>query len=276
MAKSWTLGTDVIVFDLEDAVSPDAKEAAREALVAQLAAAAGSRIETVVRVNSVHAPEFASDLDAVVRARPDAVLVPKVDSADCLGIFSDAAARACLSVQTRLWAMVETAAGLVQLDSVVKAGQSLSHRLECLVVGTNDIVKETGVSPGDQRAFLLPWLMHVVLVAKRYRVSVLDGVWNDFRDANGFEAEAIQAMKMAFDGKTLIHPTQVGPANRIFAPSEEAVADARRIVAAFSDPDNSSSNVLNLDGRMVERLHFEQAQRLLAIHDRIQTRREDS
>jgi citrate lyase subunit beta/citryl-CoA lyase len=275
MAKAWSLGADSIVFDLEDAVAPGAKAAAREALVARLGEAGRPNVETVVRVNAVGAEGFAADLDAVARARPDAVLLPKVDGAACLDAFAEAAARAKLPAQTRLWAMVETAAGLLDLDRIVGAGRASTHGLACLVVGTNDIAKETGVFPGDQRAYLLPWLMNVVLVAKRHRITVLDGVWNDFRDERGFEAQATQAMKMAFDGKTLIHPTQVAPANRIFSPSPQAVADALRIVEAFADPRHAGANVINLDGRMVERLHLEQAQRLIAADARARGAPED-
>jgi citrate lyase subunit beta/citryl-CoA lyase len=275
MSKSWSLCADSIVFDLEDAVAEDAKAAAREALVGQLTGATRGDIETVVRVNAVGNPGFDADLDAVARARPDAVLLPKVDGPDCIAAFVRGAARAGLPEGTALWAMVETAACLVDLDATVLAGCSWSPRLECLVVGTNDIAKETGVSTGERRAFLVPWLMGVVLVAKRHRVTVLDGVWNDFRDVAGFEAEATQATRMAFDGKTLIHPAQVEPANRIFSPSTEAVAEAQRIVEAFAHPRHAGSNVINLEGRMVERLHLEQSVRLLEAHRRSRMPRAD-
>jgi citrate lyase subunit beta / citryl-CoA lyase len=268
MAKSRSLGADVIVFDLEDAVAPSAKAAARASLIAQLADSDRGRSEVVIRVNAIGTDELAFDLEAVARCRPDAVLLPKVSSAQDLDAFAQSAAAAALAPDMLLWAMVETAAGIAELDAIVKAGMSLQPRLHCLVVGTNDIAKETGVFTGDQRACLVPWLMHIVLVAKRRGVTVLDGVWNDFRDQSGFERETLQGMKMGFDGKTLIHPGQVEPANRIFSPSPEAVEDARRIVAAFSDPQHAASNVVNLNGRMVERLHYEQSLRLLALHAR--------
>jgi citrate lyase subunit beta/citryl-CoA lyase len=268
MAKSWSLGADVIVFDLEDAVAPSAKAAAREALITQLAENRRLGMEVVIRVNALGTADLALDLEAVARSRPDAVLLPKVDSADDLHAFAKSAAAAALPPDMLLWAMVETASGIAELDAIVQAGMSLQPRLHCLVVGTNDIAKETGVFTGDQRACLVPWLMHIVLVAKRRGVTVLDGVWNDFRNQAGFDLEATQGMKMGFDGKTLIHPSQVEHANRIFSPSPEALEDARRIVAVFSDPQHAASNVVNFDGRMVERLHYEQAVRLLAIHAR--------
>ena len=266
MTKSWSLDADTIIFDLEDAVAPAAKAAARDSLVAQLAENPTSRIETVIRVNAVGTADFEADLKAVAISKPNGVLLPKVDSVDDLHVFAKSAASAGVTAQTRLWAMVETAAGIAELDAIVKAGISLRPQLHCLVVGTNDIAKETGVFAGDERAYLVPWLMNIVLIAKRRGISVLDGVWNDFRNQDGFELETRQGMKMGFDGKTLIHPSQVEPANRIFSPSPEAVEDARRIVAAFSDPKHAASNVVNLDGRMVERLHYEQSLRLLAVH----------
>ncbi len=270
MAKAWTLGADAIVFDLEDAVAPAAKAEAR-ALLASAAHLAEHRLpgtETVIRVNALNTADIEPDLEAVARCQPDAVLLPKVGSAEELHSFSRLAARLGVPALTQLWAMVETAAGIAALDSIVQAGAGQQPQLTCLVVGTNDIAKETGVYAGDGRLYLMPWLMNIVLVAKRRGVSVLDGVWNNFRDQPGFELETAQSMKMGFDGKTLIHPSQVEPANRHFSPSPEAVEDARRIVAIFSDPQHAASNVVNLDGRMVERLHFEQALRLLAIHAR--------
>lgn len=269
LAKVRSLGADAIVFDLEDAVAPAMKAAARGHLVEAFAAGGFGRSETVIRVNAIDTADFAHDLATVVRCRPDAVLLPKVNSAADLHHFSGAAAASGLAEGTGLWAMVETAAALGALDGIIAAGQAGRPRLECLVVGTNDLAKETGVFPGDARTYLLPWLMGIVLAAKRHRVCVLDGVWNDFGDQAGFDAEATQSVKMAFDGKTLIHPTQVAPANRIFSPSTGAVEEARRIAAAFAREENAGAGVINLDGKMVERLHLEQAQRLLAIHDAI-------
>ncbi len=273
MDKSWSLGADAIVFDLEDAVAPSAKAAARAALITQLADNRRVGIEVVIRVNALGTADLALDLEAVAQSQPDAVLLPKVDSADDLHAFAKCAAAAALPPDMLLWAMVETAAGIAELDAIVKAGMSLQPRLHCLVVGTNDIAKETGVFTGDQRACLVPWLMGIVLVAKRRGVTVLDGVWNDFRNQAGFDLEATQGMKMGFDGKTLIHPSQVDNANRVFSPSPEAVDEALRIVALFSDPQHAASNVVNLDGRMVERLHYEQSLRLLATHARASPKR---
>ena len=264
--KSRGLDADAVIYDLEDAVAPEMKDKARAQLVDAFAAGGFGHRETVIRVNAIDTADFAADLQAAARCRPDAVLLPKVSSAADLEAFAAAAARAGLADGTALWAMIETTAALLDLDAIVAAGQALRPGLACLVVGTNDIAKETGVDPGEERRYLLPWLMQVVLVAKRRGVCVLDGVWNDFGDTAGFDAEARQSVKMAFDGKTLIHPSQVAPANRIFSPAAEAVEEARRIVAAFELPEHAGKGVINLAGKMVERLHRDQAARLLAVH----------
>jgi citrate lyase subunit beta/citryl-CoA lyase len=272
MAKSWTLEADTVILDLEDAVAPAAKEEARECLVRHLGHGRPSGIEVVVRVNALGTSDFEADLRAVKRARPDAVLLPKLGNPDVLHDFAAQAAAVGLPEALSVWAMVETPAGILELDAIVLAGKRPAWGLDCLVVGTNDIAKETGVFPGEHRQFLMPWLMGIVLVAKRRGLSVLDGVWNDFRDQDGFEAETIQAMKMGFDGKTLIHPTQVASCNRILSPSPEAVDVARRIVDIFSDPAHANANVVNMGGRMVERLHYEQSLLLIEKHARASRR----
>lgn len=272
IAKSRTLDADALVFDLEDAVAPQAKAQARDQLVAAFAEGGFGHRETVIRINAVDSEAFHADLDAVARCRPDAVLLPKVSREEDLETLAGKLAAHGLPATLAMWAMVETVAALASLDEIVVAGQALRSRLDCLVVGTNDIAKETGVDPGEQRRYLLPWLMNVILVARRRGVCVLDGVWNDFADQAGFEAEARQSVKMAFDGKTLIHPSQVEPANRVFSPAPEAVAEARRIADAFALPENAGKGVINLDGKMVERLHLAQAQRLLSIHEAIAAR----
>ncbi|HOA94607.1 MAG TPA: CoA ester lyase [Quisquiliibacterium sp.] len=270
--KSRTLDMDSVIYDLEDAVAPDMKATARAQLVAAFDAGGFGHRETVIRINAADTADYLPDLDTVARCRPQAVLVPKVSSPADLVDLAQRCAAAGLGEGFGLWAMVETVEALSNLDAIVAAGVALSPRLVCLVVGTNDIAKETGVDPGDGRRYLVPWLMNVVLAAKRHGVCVLDGVWNDFSDTAGFDAEALQGMKMAMDGKTLIHPTQIGPANRIFSPSEAAVADARRIVEAFRQPEHAGKGVINLGGKMVERLHLAQAERLLSIADAIAAR----
>ncbi len=272
MVKVIDLDVDAVIFDLEDAVAPAKKHEARQYLVEAFSAGGFGYRESVIRINGIDSPDWRSDLAAVTRCRPDAVLVPKVSSPSDLSTIAAELTSAGLGEALQIWAMVETTAGLLSLDEVVAYGLTLSPQLDCLVVGTNDISKETGVDSGDERRYLLPWLMNIVLVAKRRGICVLDGVWNDFSDHAGFEAEARQSVKMAFDGKTLIHPSQIAPANRLFTPPEPAIAQAREIVAAFDLPQNAGAGVINLAGRMVERLHLEQSQRLLTLHEAIASR----
>lgn len=273
VAKTRDIDADAIVFDLEDAVAPAMKASARAQLVEAFAAGGFGHREAVIRINAIGTDDYVHDLEAVARCRPDAVLLPKVCRPEDLIELATRTTALGLPDTLGLWAMVETTEALARLDEIVAQGLALRPRLQCLVVGTNDIAKETGVFPGDERRYLIPWLMGVVLTSRRHGVCVLDGVWNDFADREGFDAEARQSVKMAFDGKTLIHPSQVEPANRIFSPAPEAVDDARRIVEAFARPEHAGAGVINLGGRMVERLHLEQAQRLLAIDEAIAARR---
>ncbi len=263
--KARSLPADVIIFDLEDAVAPPAKAQARQSLIDAFAQGGFGHRETVIRTNEIGSPDYGLDLAAIARCRPAAVLLPKVSQVSEVARFADDAARAGLPEGIASWFMIETVAGLMNLPAVVAAGCASRPCLSCLVVGTNDIAKETGVSAGNGRAYLVPWLMSIVLAARHHRLAVLDGVWNDFKDMKGFEAETRQGHAMGFDGKTLIHPTQVALAGEVFSPSRQALADARQIVAAFDDPATANAGVINLDGRMVERLHLAQAQRLLAI-----------
>lgn len=272
MAKGRSIDCDAIIFDLEDAVGPEMKEAARRNLVEAFTAERFANHETVIRVNAIGTADFGKDLEVLARCYPDALLLPKLSRVEDFRLLSAAAAGHGVPDSIGLWVMIETAAALSNLDDLVAMGLAGHPKLDCLVVGTNDVAKETGVFPGDGRLFLLPWLMNVVLVAKRHGVCVLDGVWNDFADRAGFDAEVLQSVKMAFDGKTLIHPCQVGPANHAFSPSMTSVLEARAIVVAFAQEENTGAGVINMGGKMVERMHLEQARRVLTIHDAIQAR----
>lgn len=268
--KSRSLAADVVIFDLEDAVAADLKATARANLVAAFSNAGpwGHGLR-VVRVNAIDSPFLDEDLDLVATCRPDAILLPKVSGErDVLEIAGRVAGRS-VGKQPALWCMIETAQGLTRLNEIVTTALSVQPRLGCLVVGTNDIARETGVSTLEHRRYMVPWLMSTVLAAKANGVSVLDGVWNDFKNATGFEEETRQAQLMGFDGKTLIHPSQIEFANAAFAPSSQAVDDARAIVAAFADPANAGRGVLNMNGRMVELLHLEMARRTLQISEAI-------
>jgi citrate lyase subunit beta/citryl-CoA lyase len=160
--------------------------------------------------------------------------------------------------------MIETPKALLNIGAIAELGRDRAARLSCLVAGTNDIVKDTGIRPGPERRNLAPFLLQMVMAARAGGLDVLDGVYNDFRDADGFVAECAAARDMGFDGKTLIHPSQVGPANAAFSPGADELAEARAIVAAFALPEHAGKGVIKLEGRMVERLHLQQAERLLA------------
>ncbi|MGE4239376.1 HpcH/HpaI aldolase/citrate lyase family protein [Ramlibacter sp.] len=262
--KARTLPADAVVFDLEDAVAPEVKDEARRNLVEAFASGpVSASAANVIRTNAVGSPDFAADLEAVKRCRPDALLAPKVSHPDEVAALRRALDAALGPGTTALWCMIETAQGLLQVANIAAARHGASAAVDCLVIGTNDIARETGVTMAHGRQFMLPWLMSAVLAAKANGVAILDGVWNDFRNVEGFDAEALQGQRMGFDGKTLIHPTQVEPANRIFSPSPEAVAEAQAIVAAFADPANAGKGVINLDGKMVELLHLEMAKQVL-------------
>lgn len=271
--KARSLPADVVIFDLEDAVAPDAKPQARRNLEEAFAGGAVGGGVNVIRVNALDSGEFADDLVTVGRCRPHAMLVPKVSHPDEVASIRRSMAAAFGGAgPALLWCMVETAQGVQQAERIAASTHDGARAIDCLVIGTNDIARETGVSMGQGRQFMQPWLMEVVLAAKANGLAILDGVWNDFKNAEGFEAEAVQGQLMGFDGKTLIHPAQVDPANRIFAPAVEAIEDARTIVAAFADPANAGKGVINLDGRMVELLHLEMAKRVLKKDEAIRAR----
>ena len=195
------------------------------------------------------------------------MLLPKVNSVADVQLYAKRSDAADLPVEIKSWFMIETASGIAQLGEIIESAAAMRWSLSTLVVGHNDIASETGVSLDHNRRYLLPWLMQIILQAKQAELQVLDSVWNNFRDLQGFEQEVLQAKQMGFDGKTLIHPSQVEIATRLFSPSAEEVTRARLIVETFSLPENSQSNVLSINGEMVERLHLLQAQRLLQKAD---------
>lgn len=266
LEKSDGLGADGLIYDLEDSAGPDEKNAAREALRAHLAAStfAGERI---VRINTLDTPWGTEDLLMARGAGVDAILLPKVDSAALLRQVAGALTEMDAPPSISVWAMIETPLGLLDVGEIARTGRE--HRLGALVVGPNDIALSTGIDPGPDRAELTPWLMRTVLAAKAFGLAVLDGVYADFKNTEGFAAECAAGRRMGFDGKTLIHPRQVAPANGAFGPDEDAVAWAERIVAAFAAPDNAGTGVIQIDGRMVERLHLLQSKALLAKREAI-------
>ncbi|MDL2353107.1 MAG: CoA ester lyase [Pseudomonadota bacterium] len=259
--KARELAADVVILDLEDAVAPEAKQAARAAAVAAVTEGGWGRRELVIRVNGLDGPWGADDLAAVAAAGPDAVLVPKVS--DCAGLLAYDNALASALAATRLWTMIETCAVVPELNRL--AALASSTRLVAFVVGTNDLAKDMRAQLRPGRAPFLPVLTATVCAARAHGLSVIDGVCNEFRDLDVLTCEAQQGLEFGFDGKSLIHPDQIGPCNAVFSPSDAELAKARAIVAAFEDPDNQGKGAIRLEGGMVELLHLDQARRTLAI-----------
>ncbi|MBX3572118.1 MAG: CoA ester lyase [Mesorhizobium sp.] len=269
LAKLPGLACDAAIIDLEDAVAPDAKVAAREALksfFAERAKAphAGGPGEIVIRINGLSTEWGMDDLLAARECRPDAILIPKVETPRDILEANDTLDGEYAHPAMWLWAMIETPKALLNIGAIAELGRDPGARLACFVAGTNDLVKETGVRMTPDRRFLTPWLMQMVLAARAGGIDVLDGVANDFRDLDAFRRECDDGAAMGFDGKTLIHPDQIAPANAAFSPSAGEIAAARAIVAAFAEPQNAGKGVLTVDGRMTERLHLAQAEKLLA------------
>jgi citrate lyase subunit beta / citryl-CoA lyase len=263
LEKAKAIPCDALILDLEDAVAPDAKPAARDAACAAAASGDYGHREITIRVNGADTEWHRDDLAAACAAGPDAIVVPKVDSADAVRELVGSMASYGAPEHTRLWAMVETPVAMLHAEEIASA----SDRLTVLVMGTNDLAKELYAEHVPGRQPLLTGLGLALLAARATGRAILDGVFNDVQDSDGFLAECRQGREMGFDGKTLIHPGQVAGANAAFAPSEDAVADARGILQAWED--GAGSGVVTYRGRMIENLHVESARRTLAIHDAI-------
>ena len=261
LAKARTLSADVVILDLEDAVAPEAKAEARAAAVSAVREGGWGRRELVIRVNGLDTEWGAADLAAAAAAGPDAVLVPKVS--DCAGLRAYDAALAPAPAATRLWTMIETCAVVPELPAIAALGATT--RLSAFVLGTNDLAKDMHAQIKPGRAPFLPILSAAVCAARAHGLIVIDGVCNEFRDPEVLRREATQGLEFGFDGKSLIHPDQIGPCNEVFSPSDQEIEAARSVVAAFEDPGNAGKGAIRLEGRMVELLHLEQARRTLAI-----------
>lgn len=267
LEKARALTVDVVIFDLEDSVAPDAKADAREAVRSALGVGGYGRREIVIRVNALATPWGREDLHAAAAARPQAVLLPKVENAQELAAARQILAHHGASAETALWAMVETPRAILGIDAL--AGGGKAHGLTTLVMGTNDLAKEMRCAQTPDRAALLTALSLTVLAGRAHGLTLIDGVYNDIANSEGFAAICRQGRDLGFDGKTLIHPSQIEACNDIFAPSAEAVAHARAVIAAFAAPENAGKGVIKVDGKMTELLHLEQAQWTVAIADAI-------
>jgi citrate lyase subunit beta / citryl-CoA lyase len=263
LEKAKAIPCDAIIFDLEDAVAPDAKPDARAAAVAAVTSGEYGGRELTIRCNGLATPWGGEDIAAAGAAAPAAVVIPKVGSraeVDTVAEALDAAG----GRDTMIWAMVETPTAIFDVRQI-----AAHPRVAVLVMGTNDLARELGAPQVPGRANLAPYLATAVLAAREAGKVILDGVYNDVRDEEGFSAECRQAVEMGFDGKTLIHPGQVGPANTAWSPSVDEVEYSRRVIEAFSAAEAEGRGVITVDGRMIENLHVANARRTLAVADAI-------
>lgn len=269
LEKAREIAADALILDLEDAVAPEAKELARSQVCDAVKAGGYGRRELVIRVNGLDTPWFDADLAAAAEAGPDAILIPKVSSPETLAEIGHRLTGLWAKPETRVWAMIETPLAILDCERIARAAQEAPTRLACFVLGTNDLAKETRARFVPGRAPMLPWLTTAILAARAHGLDVIDGVFNDLEDEAGFRAECEQGRDLGCDGKTLIHPGQVATANAAFAPEEAELTRARAIISAFEQPQNADKGAIQLDGRMVERLHAEMAKRVVALADAI-------
>ncbi len=272
LEKARALPVDGVILDLEDAVAPEAKATARELIASTIAAGGFGPREVMVRINGLDTPWWGDDLAMAAKAKPDGVVVPKVSRIEDLAKIDERLAAAGAPDTVKVWAMIETAPALLHVEALSATALKPQSRLAGYVMGPNDIARETRIRMVPGRAPMLPFYTTCVLAAHAYGLEILDGPYSDFSDAAGFAAECAQSRDMGFDGKTLIHPSQIEACNRVFTPPPEEVAQARAIVAAFARPENAGRGAIQLEGRMVERLHAEIAQRTLEIADAIAAR----
>jgi citrate lyase subunit beta / citryl-CoA lyase len=272
LEKAKTLPADGLILDLEDAVSPDAKEAARRQVADAVKAGGFGKREIFIRVNGIDTPWFSDDMEAAVQAAPDAILIPKISTPQPLDLIGRRLLDMRADKRIRIWAMIETPLAIFNSLALAAQARDFEDRLGGFVMGTNDLAKETRARIVPGRAPMLAWLATCMLAARTYGIDILDGVYNNLADAEGFARECVEARDLGFDGKTLIHPNQIDPCNAAFSPTPDEVTQARKIIAAFALPENKGKGVVQVEGRMVELLHAEMAQRTVAVADGIAER----
>ncbi len=265
LEKGKTLKADVLMFELEDGVAEAAKETARAQVAEAVKGGGYGDRQIVVRVNARGSEWYKPDIAAIAPAGPDAIVIPKVNSRDDILKAAADIVAAGAPLQTKLWAMIETPRAIFDIEKIASAADDPASRLDVLVLGPNDIAKSTRARLTPGRPALLSWLSAGVLAARVHGIEIIDGIYNDFTDEAGLRREAEQGRDMGFDGKMLIHPNQIAPVNEIFAPTAEEVDFARRIIAIFDEPENLEKGVVQIDGKMVERLHLDIARRTLAL-----------
>ena len=278
LEKAKFLAADVLIFDLEDSVVPEVKPAARQAVATALAAGDYGHRELIVRINEIGSPWGIDDLKMALEAGADGILVPKINTvADVDAVKAamvcqfgaDGHKRDVSTSRADLWLMIETPRAVLNIATIAVLSEDHSYRLRGFVMGTNDLALETRADLGEERMALVPWLQTCLIAARGHGLEILDGVFNAIGDVAGFVAECQQGKSLGMDGKTLIHPSQISAANQNFAPSEEDVAWSKRVLAAFAKPDAQDVAVLQLEGKMVERLHIRIAERVVALSEAI-------
>jgi citrate lyase subunit beta/citryl-CoA lyase len=264
LEKAKSIATDAIIFDLEDAVSPDAKDLARTQAIAAVNSGEYGKRELTIRCNALATPWGHDDVAAAASACVSAVVIPKINSVAEVDEVSHALDAAGAPKEMMIWAMIETPTAIMDCRAI-----AAHPRVAVLVMGTNDLAKELRAAQVPGRAPLVPSLHMALLAAREADKVILDGVYNDIKNAEGFTAECVQGHNMGFDGKTLIHPDQVAIANDTWAPSAQDVEHARKVIAAFNDALAEGKGVVQLDGKMIENLHVANAERAIAIADAI-------
>ena len=265
LEKAKSLPADAVILDLEDSVAPEAKVQARHRVCEVVKEGGYGRRELVIRTNALETVWGAADLIAAAEAAPDAILIPKV--AHPGDIISSAKILKSVNApeRTRLWAMMETPQAILYAREIAAVAMDPENRLECFVLGTNDLLKESRARALDNRFAIVPWLALTIVAARAFGIDIIDGVYNDFKDEVGFRSECEHGRTLGMDGKTLIHPSQVGPCNEVFTPTDEEIEWSRKVIDAFSQPVNAQKGVITVEGRMVERLHLVMARRTAAI-----------
>jgi len=269
LEKARNLAADGLILDLEDSVAPDAKSHARDQIAQAIAAKGFGKREIWIRTNSLDTQWWKDDAAMAGQAKPDGILVPKISTADDLNAIAARLTEVGADPSIKVWAMIETARAVLDADKLAACARDPKTRLAGFAFGPNDISRETRIKMLPGRAAMIPMITHCILAAHAHGLEMFDGPYSDFSNAEGFAQECAQGRDLGFDGKTLIHPSQIEACNAVFTPPAEEVAEARRIVAAFELPENAARGAIQLDGRMVERLHADIARRTIAIADAI-------
>lgn len=267
--KARGLPADGLILDLEDSVAPEAKSKAREQIAKVVQAKPYGKREVWIRTNSLDTSWWSDDSAMAGAVEPDAILVPKVSTMEDLARIGARLNEVGAPASIKVWAMIETARAVLDADRLAAAARDPKMRLAGFVFGPNDIARETRIKMLPGRAAMIPMITHCILAARAHGLEILDGPYGDIANLDGFSAECAQGRDLGFDGKTLIHPSHIEPCNAIFTPPAEEVTEARKIIAAFDLPENAARGAIQLDGRMVERLHAEMARRTIAIADAV-------